>query len=143
MTIISKAAGAAGLASCISDIHKTAVLYSNNKYAKSSSDAFLSNALGTQKADRVSVRDAERKNWLLNNNCLVGIKGTLGRIGGYFHGLAQGIYNHLPSVVLSLGSICAKNKTIASLSAIGLAGVELFDFIKNSTGIFQRTDYLK
>lgn len=143
MTIVSKAAGAAGLISCISDIHKTAVLYSNNKYAKATSDAYISCALGTQKANHISVRDAERKNWLLEKGFFVGIKGTMGRIGGYFHGLANGVVNYLPNIALSLGSICAKNKTVASLSAIGLAGVELYKFIKDATGIFERTDYLK
>lgn len=143
MTIVSKTAGAAGLISCLRDIHKTAVLYSNQGYAKASSDAFISCALGSQKANRVSVRDAERKNWLLKNNFLGGIKETFGRAGGYLRGLAQGVAGYIPNILLSLGAVCSKNKTIANISAIGLAGVELFDFIKNSTGIFERTDYLK
>lgn len=144
MTLISKAAGVLSLVSCITDVHKTAMIYSNNEYAKASSDTFISNSLGTQKADKISHKDAQRKNWLLRNNFLGGPTEAVARVKGYLKGFGQGVIRYLPNFILSAAAICVtKHKSVANLSAIGLACVEIFDFIKNSTNLFQRTDYLE
>ena len=143
MTIPSKIAGGLSLASCIVDIHKTAVINANNAYAKASSDTFVSCAVGTQKTNRLSYKDAERKNWLLKNNFFGGINETLARIGGYFKGLGRGVIRYLPNFILAGLAMIPKNKTIANISAIGLGALEAFDFVKNATSITQRTDYLK
>lgn len=145
MTLISKTAGALSLISCLTDMHKTALIYANNAYAKASSDTFISCSIGTQKANKVSHKDAERKNWLLRNNFFGAPKELFARIRGYLSGLAEGAVRYLPNFVLSLAAICANknSKILANVSTILLAGVELYDFIKNSSNISQRTDYLE
>ena len=143
MTIPSKIAGGLSLVSCIVDIHKTAVINSNNAYAKASSDTFISCAIGSQKTNRLSYRDAARKNWLLKNNFLGGINETLARITGYVKGVGQGIIHYIPNLALTALAMIPKNKTVANISAIGLGVLESIDFIKNATGIAQRTDYLE
>lgn len=144
MTVPSKIAGGLSLVSSIIDIHKTAVIYSNQEYAKSASDTFVAQSIGAQKTNRLSYKDANRKNWLQKQNFTNGISETWGRVKGYFKGIAQGVVRYLPNFALALGAIIPKkHKVIANLSAIGLAGLEIFDFIKNSTNIFQRNDYLK
>ena len=143
MTFPSKIAGGLSLVSCITDIHKTALINSNNAYAKASSNTLISCSLGTQKANRVSYKDAQRKNWLLKSNFMAGLNETGAKIGGYFKGVGQGIINYLPNFVLTTFALFSKNKTIGNLSAIGLGIVELLDFIKNTTSITQRTDYLE
>lgn len=143
MTVPSKIAGGLSVISSIVDIHKTAVIYSNQEYAKSASDTFIAQSIGAQKTNKLSYKDANRKNWLQKQHFTNGICETWGRVKGYFKGLAQGIVRYLPNFALALGAIIPKNKVIANLSAIGLAGLEIYDFIKNSTNIFQRNDYLK
>ena len=143
MTIISKTAGSLSLFSCLYDMHKTAVLNSNNEYAKASADTFIETSVASQKADRVSYKDAERKNWLLKNNFMGGVNEVWGRISGYCKGFFTSGVRYLPNFAFSLGAILSKNKAIASISTIGLAMVEAWDFIKNSSGIFERSDYLK
>lgn len=143
MTIISKATGGLSLISCIRDIHKTAVIYSNNQYAKTSSDSFLSCAIGAQKANRISAKDASRKNWLLKHNFLGAIKEPFAKVGGYLKGVGMGILRYLPNFALGGVAILSKNKKLANISALGLGIMEAWDFLKNSTSIFQRTDYLK
>ncbi len=143
MTIISKTAGGLCLASLIKDVHKTAVIYSKNAYAKASSDAYIACDINAQKTDRLSSRDAARKNWLRNNTFFIGIKETFAKIGGYIKGFATGVVKHLPEVVLSGASLLCKNKKAANISTIGLAVYEAYDFIKHSTSLGQRTDYLK
>lgn len=143
MTIPSKIAGGLSLASCIADIHKTALISSNNAYAKASSDTFISCAIGSQKANRLSHKDAQRKKWLLKNNFFGGFNETLARVGGYIKGIGNGIIRYLPNFILTGFAMIPKNKTIANLSAIGLGLLEAFDFVKNATGITQRTDYLE
>lgn len=143
MTLISKTAAGASLLSCIVDMHKTAVISSNNAYAKASSDTFISCELGAQKANDVSYKNAQRKNWLLKNNFFGSINETAARITGYIKGLGQGVIKYLPNFILSAVAIKSKNKKVANISAIGLGALEAFDFIKNASGIFERKDYLK
>jgi len=148
MTIPSRIAGGLSLISCISDIHKTAVLYSNKGYSEASSDTFIAQSIGSQKTNCISYKDANRKNWLRKQQFTNGISEAWGRTKGYFQGLAQGVVRYLPNFILSAVAIIPKStsrygKVAANLAAVGLAGLEVFDFIKNSTNVFQRTDYLK
>ena len=144
MTIISKTAGAIGLASCLHDIHKTALISSNNAYAKCASDNMISTSIGNQKADKVSYRDTQRKNWLARSNFLASPKETCARIGGYVSGAFKASVRYIPNFILSAIAIgCKKSKSVANVAAVGLGVVEVLDFVKNATNINQRTDYLK
>lgn len=143
MTAISKVAAGLSLVSCITDIHKTAKIYSNKAYQKASSDAYISSSVGNQKANKISYKDAQRKNWLMKNNFFLGTKETFAKITGYLKGFGEGCVRYLPNLALSGIALGVKNATIANISAVCLAGLEAYDFIKNSTSLFQRTDYLE
>ena len=143
MTLISKGASALSLISCFRDIHKTAMIHSKNAYAQTMGDTFVADSVGNQKTNYISHRDAERKNWVFRSNFFNGTKETCAKIGGYIKGFTQGLARYLPNIALSSVAMCAKNKYIANISAALLGGVELFGFIKNSTSITERTDYLK
>lgn len=144
MTIISKTAGVASAASCLYDIHKTALYNSNKVYAKVSSDTVISNSIGNQKADKISYKDAQRKNWLARNNFTASYKETWARIKGYVQGAIDAGVRYIPNFILSAIALrCKKSKGVANAAAVGLGILECFDFIKNSTNINQRTDYLK
>ena len=160
MTVVSKAAGGISAISCLYDIHKTALIYSKNAYQKKSADTYISCSLGNQKADRLSYRDAKNKNWMLKNNFFAGIRSIASGIGGYLRGFSEGIVRHAPALGLSALAIGVseskkapsktalkwlnKNaKNIANGSAIALAIYTVYDFMRNSTGLFQKTDYLK
>ena len=148
MTILSKTAGAASLISCFRDIHKTAMISSNNAYAKASSDAMISKSLGNQKMDRLSYKDAQRKNWIARMDLTVGAQEIYGRVKGYIKGALSASVRYIPNFILSAVAICCKGNTplgkkIGNIAALGLGVVEGIDFIKNSTNIGQRTDYLK
>ena len=136
MTIISKLAGGLGLFSNLRDIHKTAVVYSNQEYQKVAADTFIASSINAQKTDRMSPRDAERKTWFGAHNFLGNIKEPIAKTTGYIKGFAQGVITRAPSVALSALALCIKNKTLANISAIGLAVVEVFDFLKYSTSLF-------
>lgn len=142
MTILSKTAASLSLFSSIRDIHKTAVMNSNNAYAKASSDTFIETSVAAQKANRISAKDAARKNWILKNNFFGGINEVLGRIGGYITGALSASVSYIPNFILGGIAMFSKEK-LATFATIGLGIVELFDFIKNSSGLFERSDYLK
>jgi len=144
MTWISKPAGALSLISCFHDIHKTAMVSSNNAYAQASSDAMISNSIGNQKADKLSFKDTQRKNWLAKNNFFASFKEGFARVSGYVKGAFSASVRYIPNFILSAIAIgCKKSKGVANAAAVGLGVIEVFDFIKNSTNINQRTDYLK
>ena len=143
MTVVSKIAGGAGLISSINDIHKTAMIYAKQEHDINQGDVLVQTSIGAQKANRLSHRDAARKNWLEQNNFFAGIKENFAAVKGYLKGFGQGILRHLPEITLSSVALALKNKTAANITAIGLGIVTLYDFIVNSTSIFEKTDYLK
>ncbi len=143
MTIISKLAGGLSLVSCLTDAHKTGLIYANNEFAKVSGDVFIANSLGSQKAEKVSEKDAQRKNWLFRNNFFGGIRENIARVRGYLGGFGTSIVRYMPNFVLSAVALFTKSSVFSGFSTIGLAAIELYDFIRNSTSIFQRTDYLE
>ena len=143
MTVVSKIAGSAGLLSSINDIHKTAMIYAKREYGLNQGDVIVQNSIGAQKANRLSYRDASRKNWLEQNNFFAGVKERFAAAKGYCKGLGRGIIGHLPEITLSSLALAIKNKTAANITAIGLGILTVYDFIVNSTRIFEKTDYLK
>ena len=143
MTLISKTAGALSLASCIYDIHKTALINSKNQYAKTSANTVIENSVGYQKANRVSYKDAQRKNWLAQGNFLAPFKEFGARVGGYISGFAKASIRYIPNFVLAATALCVKKyPKLANVAAVGLGIVEAWDFVLNSLKLNQRDDYL-
>ncbi len=144
MTLISKSAAGLSIASCITDIHKSAKIASHNEYVKTSANSTIRRSISAQKANRVSYKDAQRKNWLAQNAFGQGIEEGFAKVKGYIKGFGVGVIRCLPNFILSaVAMFTTKHKTVANISAIGLALLEGWDFIKNSTGLFQKTDYLE
>ena len=145
MTIISKTAGALGLLTTIKDIHKTALIYSKRAITKASADTFISNSVSTQRTNRLSTKDTERKKWLSRKNFLLYPNETFGSIKGYIGGFAEGVVNYFPQIALSVLAIAINknHKVLANICAAGLAVVEGIDYINNSLSAGQKNDYLK
>jgi len=145
MTVISKVAGSLGLISSIREIHRNALIYSKLEISKASGDTFIGNSIATQKTNRLSNRDTERKRWLLKKNFWMCPNETWASIKGYVKGICDGVVTYLPQLILSGLSIgINKNhKTLANICAAGLAIVEGIDFASNSLSIGQKNDYLK
>lgn len=144
MTTVSKIAGGASILSSIYDIHKSALAKSREEGDKVLGDYVVQTALGSEKSDTFSYRDSERKNWINEKQFFTKPVELFGNIAGYIKGFGEGIVRYIPQ--LTLGSIAIfanKNKKLANMSAIALGIVEAYDFLKNSTGLFQKTDYLK
>ena len=165
MTLISKTAGGLSLISCIHDIHKTAMINSNNKYAKVSSEATIATSIGNQKINKVSYKDAQRKNWLAQSQFGLQAREISARVTGYISGAVKAGARYIPNFALATVAILSGKKIkdadkataglkkcwqniissqkLANGAAIGLGIIEAWDFIKNSTNIAQRTDYLE
>ena len=160
MTLISKSAGALSLISCVHDIHKTALIYSNNEYAKIAANNMISTSVNNQKADYVSYKDTQRKNWLTQNNYFASIKEGFARVKGYIKGVFKSSVRYIPNFALAaVALLVSKNskfvtkaadqakatktaETIANIAAVGLGVIESVDFVKNTLGVNQRDDYL-
>ena len=143
---IPKAAGALSLASCLYDIHKSAVISSNNNYARVSSSMVIRDSIGSQKTNHLSWKDSKRKEWLANSQFFYSTRELFARIGGYIKGFVKATVRYIPKIVLAGVAIFAgkgMNEKVANFATIGLGIAEAWDFIKNSTNITQRTDYIK
>ncbi len=143
MSAISKVISVLSISSAIVDIHKTALIYSKKERSKASANCVLENSIAYQKSDTFSYKDASRKNWLRDMNFLAGIKEIFGSIKGYFKGIAKTSPRYLPNFILGTIGLVSKSKSLATVSAVGLAGLEVYDFIVHSTKLTQKTDYLK
>ncbi len=145
MTFVSKTAGALSIISSIHDMHKTALIYSNKEYSKVQSETKIADLVGYQKANRLSYKDAQRKNWLSKSDVLLSTKEVYARIKGYVKGFFASGYSYIPKFILAFAAMVPskEHKIFANVATVGLGIVELIDFIKNSTNLFQRKDYLK
>ena len=149
MPIIPKIAGGASIIASLHDIHKTAMIYSHREYNKVMGDSVVSCSLGNQKADYVSFKDAQRKNWSNQHNFFAGIQEACAAVKGYAIGAFHGIVRYIPKFILAAGAIIPKKTDKAVLNAIPyistilLGCVELWDYLRNGTELFEKRDYLK
>ena len=143
MTLISKTTGALGLSSCIYDMHKSGVIASNRNYAKVSANSYLSNEVKSMKMDYCSFKDAQIKNWSARNNIFQPVKEFTARVTGYIGGFFTAGIRYIPNIALAAIALCCnKSKGIANAAAGALAVLEGWNFIKNTSGINKRSDYL-
>ncbi|MBQ8476213.1 hypothetical protein IJ531_04035 [bacterium] len=143
MPVIPKIAGTASVLASLYDIHKTALIYSKQEYNKVMGDTVVASSIGNQKADNVSFKDAQRKNWTEQHHFLSGANETLASVKGYVKGAAQGFVRYIPKFAAAALAIIPKNKPISYLSTVVLAGMEIWDFLRHGTGLWEKTDYLK
>lgn len=143
MTIISKAAGAMSVTSCIYDMHKCGVVGANRNYAKASADTFISNEINSMRTDDLSYKNSQIKNWWARNNFFQPVNETIGRITGYVNGFVTAGTKYIPNLIAGSIALFSKRKGLANIAAGALAVMEGWNFIKNTSGIKQRNDYLK
>ncbi len=145
MPIVPKIAGSASLISSLVDIHKTALIYSKREHNKVMGDNVVAISLGNQKADYISFKDAQRKNWFNKRGLLSSVREDFAAVKGYCKGAIQGIVRYIPKIALSALAIIpsAKHKTLSYVSTIALAVVEAWDFVRYGSGMFEKTDYLE
>lgn len=145
MPVIPKIAGGASLLSTIVDIHKTAMIYARQENGKAKGDIILATSVGNQKADYISFKDAQRKNWCNKKRLFHSIKEDFAAVKGYFKGIVEAGIRYLPKIALSAAAIIpkAKNSTFAYISTVALAAWEAWDFVRYGTGLFERKNYLK
>ncbi len=144
MPAVPKIAGSISILASLNDIHKTAMIYSRQEYNKAMGDKVVACSIGNQKADFLSFKDAQRKNWTDKNHFFAGISETFGAIKGYCKGAAEGIIRYSPKLALAALAIIPKTKakTLSYISTVALMGVEIWDFLRNGTGLFERDNYL-
>ncbi len=143
MTIISKAAAGLSVGSCIYDMHKSGVVSANRNYAKASADTFISNELNAMRTDDLSYKNSQIKNWCARNNPFQSVNETLGRVTGYLNGFFAAGVKYIPNLIAGSVAMFSKHKGLANIAAGALAVMEGWNFIKNTTGVKQRNDYLK
>lgn len=131
MTVISKTTAGLGLVSCLTDIHKTALIRARNQGYVTRTDAFVSNIKNSMELNDLSYKNNARKNWLAENNFFAGTKTAIGTAKGYIKGVAEGLVRYAPNLLLSGVAMFAKGKRKANIAAIGVAGLEAADFLNN------------
>ena len=144
MPAIPKIAGIASILASLNDIHKTAMVYARQEGNKTMANNIISCSLGSQKTDYISFKDAQRKNWTKQQGFFFGTKEIFASIGGYINGALQGVARYAPKLVLSAMAIIPKTKakTLSYVSTVALACLEVWDYCRHGTGVFEKTDYL-
>lgn len=141
--ILPKIAGGLAIVSALHDIHKTALIYSNKSYNKAISDNKISRSIRYQKADRISYKDSQRKNFLAQGDFSAPFIEIGARVGGYIAGALKTSLRYIPNFVCATIALVAKSPKVANISAVLLGCCEAFDFARYGLGIGQRDDYLE
>lgn len=149
--IAATAAAAMAGSACLYDVHKQGVRSATLTREKNYADDFIAQEIGSSKLNYPSAKHAAIKNWMLNFKFPHKFSEIVNTVGGYFKGAVKGIANNFaPLACSALTIFLGANKKIASkhpnlqkyaLFATGITTA--WDFIKNGTNLFERTDYLK
>ena len=143
LNIASKSSALLATGASLYDIHKLGVREANIKREKNYADDFIAEQIGSSKLNYPSEKHNAMKKWLMNFKYPLQISEVWNTVSGYVTGAVKGIGYNLPTLGFSALAFFAKKDCTRKLGIIGLGLSVAWDFIKNSTNIFEKKDYLR
>ena len=143
LNIASKTAATLATGASLYDIHKLGVREANIKREKNYADDFIADQIGSSKLNYPSEKHNAMKKWLMNFKYPLQVSEIWNTATGYLKGVAKGIGYNIATLGFSALAFFAKKDGTRKAGIIGLGLSVAWDFIKNSTNIFERKDYLK
>lgn len=143
LNIASKTAALLATGASLYDIHKLGVRKANIKRESNYADDFIAQNLGSSKLNYPSEKHNAMKNWIMSFQYPLQLSEVWNTISGYVSGAIDGIGHNLATLGFSALSFFAKKDGLKKVGVLGLGISVAWDFIKNSTNLFERTDYLR
>lgn len=143
LNIASKAAAVMATGASLYDIHTLAKREANIKRERNYADDFIAQQIGASKLNYPSAKHDSMKQWIMDFKYPYQLSELGDTITGYVSGALKGICHNAATLGFSTLAFFAKKPGFKKAGVIGLGLSVAWDFIRNSTNLFERTDYLR
>ncbi len=143
LNVASKAASALAVAATAYDVHTLGVREAKIKRESNYADDFIAQQIGASKLNYPSQKHNVMKQWILDFQYPLQISEIWDAASGYVTGALKGIGYNIATLGFSALAFFGKKGISKKAGLFGLGISLALDFIKNSTNIFERTDYLR
>ncbi len=143
LNVASKAAALMASGASLYDIHSLAKREANIKRESNYADDFIAQNIGASKLNYPSAKHNGMKQWIMDFQYPLQLSEVWNLASGYVVGAAKGICHNFATLGFSALAFFAKKDGMKKFGVIGLGLSVAWDFIKNSTNLFEKTDYLR
>ncbi len=143
LNIASKTAAILASGTSLYDIHTLGVREANIKRESNYANDFIAQNLGASKLNYPSEKHNAMKQWIMDFKYPLQLSEIWNTVSGYVVGAAKGVVHNFATLGFSAVALFAKKDGWKKFGVIGLGLSVAWDFIKNSTNLFERTDYLR
>ena len=143
LNIASKTAALLASGTSLYDIHTLGAREANIKRESNYADDFIAQSIGASKLNYPSQKHNKMKQWILEFHYPLQMSEIWNTVTGYVTGAAKGVAHNALTLGFSALAFFAKRDGLKKVGVFGLGLSVAWDFIKNSTNLFERTDYLR
>ena len=143
LNVATKAAAVLATAATAYDVHTLGARQAKIKRESNYADDFIAQQVGASKLNYPSEKHSAMKDWIMDFKYPLQMSEVINTVIGYITGAAKGIGHNLATLGFSALTFFAKSDGLKKAGLFGLGLSVAWDFIKNSTNIFERTDYLR
>ena len=145
LNIAAKSAAVMAATASLYDVNANGVRVAKNKSSKNYADDFIAQQIGASKLNYPSEKAATIKNWMLDFKFPYKVSEFVDSLTGYTEGAIKAIGHNFATLGFSALAFFSGSKH-PRLQKAGLFGLGIsvaWDFLKNCTNAFERTDWLR
>lgn len=142
INIAAKAGAIMAAGASLYDVNQQGVRKANIKREKNYADDFIAQQIGASKLNYPSEKHSGMKNWIQSFKYPYQVSELWDTVSGYVQGALKGVALNAATLGFS-GLAFFGKKGLQKVGIIGLGLSVAWDFIKNSTNLFEKTDYLR
>lgn len=143
LNVATKTAAVLATAATAYDVHTLGTRQAKIKRESNYADDFIAQQIGASKLNYPSEKHSAMKDWIMDFKYPLQISEVANTVTGYVTGAIKGIGYNFATLGFSALTFFAKSNAVKKIGLFGLGLSVAWDFIKNSTNIFERTDYLR
>lgn len=143
LNVASKAAALMATGASLYDIHSLGKRKANIKRESNYADDFIAQNIGASKLNYPGAKHNAMKQWIMDFQYPLQLSEVWNTVSGYVTGAFKGVCYNAATLGFSALAFFAKKDGMKKFGVIGLGLSVAWDFIKNSTNLFEKTDYLR
>ena len=143
LNIASKSSALLATGASLYDAHTLGKREASIKREGNYADDFIAQQLGASKLNYPSEKHNAMKEWILNFKYPLQLSEVWDSVSGYVSGALKGVWYNIATLGFSALTLFGNKDCYKKVGIIGLGLSVAWDFIKNSTNLFERTDYLR
>ncbi len=143
LNIASKSAALLAASTSLYDAHKLGVREANIKRESNYADDFIAQNIGASKLNYPSEKHNVMKQWIMDFQYPLQLSEVWNTVSGYVTGALKGVLLNAGTLAFSALAFFAKKDGWKKAGVAGLGLSVAWDFLTNSTNLFEKTDYLR